>query len=84
METETMYVFVDKSGKCLDTFVTVPDDTDYHRVVANRLHSKDPLSVGDMLAFRDVLQEAGFVWGIDFYTRKVQIEDNGEQVRTKA
>ena len=53
------------------------DDCDkrYHDMVGAMLRASNngehDFSVGDMLVFRDDLQEAGFVWGIDFYARKV-------------
>lgn len=46
----------------------------YRKMVAALLKTsqdgKRTFSVGDMLAFRDDLQDAGFKWGKDFYVNK--------------
>lgn len=72
---EQLYEFVDKSGHCFDDFADIEDDTDYHKSVAALLRASDAGNrtfwVGDMFCFRDELQEAGFVWGKDFYAKKV-------------
>lgn len=73
---EIFYKFIDKTGFCFDAFAEVKDDTDYHRMVAAMLKASEggdhKFSVGDMLAFRDELFEAGFKWNIDFYMRKIE------------
>jgi len=70
------YKFVDKTGKCFQAFADIEDDTSYHRHVAGLLMASDndddcTFEVGDMCVFRDELKEAGFVWGKDFYVKKV-------------
>ncbi len=69
------YQFVDKTGTCFKAFSEVEDDTDYHRHVAGLLMwsntGEHTFEVGDMCVFRDELIEAGFVWGKDFYVKKV-------------
>ena len=70
-----MYRFIDKSGHCFEDYQEIEDDTLYHDTVGAMLRvsndGKHDFSVGDMLCFRDELQDAGFVWGVDFYVRKV-------------
>lgn len=77
-EEEYEYFFIDKSGHCFDDFANKEDDTDYHKMVASLLASRQEaghgFSVGDMLCFRDELQEDGFQWGIDFYVKKKEIK----------
>ena len=72
---EPLYKFFDKSGHCFKDYSNIEDSTDYHKIVAIMLvasHKGDKLfSVGDMLCFRDELQADGFVWGIDFFVKKV-------------
>lgn len=72
MEPEQMYQFVDRSGTCFDDFADIRDDTDYHRMVASMLSTRE-FSVGDMLTFRDELQQDGFEWGKDFYVKKIPL-----------
>ena len=43
----------------------------YRDRVGAMMRGGEQFSVGDMLAFRDDLTEAGFEWGKDFYVRKV-------------
>ncbi len=70
-DTEQLYMFVDKTGYCWDHFAKIKDDTPYHRHVAMMFRKNRYFSVGDMLAFRNVLQTDGFLWGKDFYAKKV-------------
>jgi len=78
MAEEQLYQFVDKSGKCFESFQDMGDnkfDKRYHDYIGAALrashHGEHFFIVGDMLVFRDELVEAGFKWGIDFYVRKV-------------
>lgn len=64
---EQLYQFIDKSGTCFDEFGELPDND----IIFAWLKGGRKFSVGDMMAFRDDLQEAGFVWGKDFYAKKV-------------
>lgn len=72
MKPEQMYQFVDKSGTCFDDFADIRDDTDYHRMIAAKL-SLGEFTVGDMMLFRDELQQDGFEWGIDFVVKKIPL-----------
>ena len=70
------YRFVDKTGQCFEAFSNIEDDTDYHKLIACMLmassEGEKTFEVGDMMCFRDELQDAGFKWGIDFYAKKVE------------
>jgi len=70
---EQLYQFIDKSGHCFDDFSKIKDPTVYHKFVAALLTRERDFTVGDMLCFRDELTEAGFVWGRDYYIKKVDI-----------
>ena len=80
MAEEQLYQFVDKSGKCFESFQHMGDNKSesskrYHDYIGAALrashHGEYFFTVGDTLAIRDELVEAGFKWGIDFYVRKV-------------
>lgn len=43
----------------------------YKNLIGAMLQAGREFSVGDMLAFRDDLTDAGFKWGVDFYVKKV-------------
>ena len=67
-DVETLYIFHDKTARCFPNFALIDD---YTRLVAVKyLLAQEPLSVGDMLAFRDDLVSAGYKWGTDFYVTK--------------
>ena len=72
---EQLYKFIDSSGKCFDEYAKIEDPTDYHVLVAlmlkNSQEGKKTFGVGDMLCFRDELQDAGFKWGTDFFIKKI-------------
>jgi len=63
-----LYKFIDKSGSCFDN---IPRGDTYNELLSRWLKQGRTFSVGDMLAFRDVLIEYGFKWGTDFYAIKV-------------
>ena len=75
MENEQYYLFVDKTGHCFEDFQTmkVSDEGQgrYLDSVGAWLRSGRKFTVGDMLCFRDDLEDAGFEWGVDFYVKKV-------------
>lgn len=80
---EQMYRFINKSGHCFEDYQKMGEsecDKDYHDSVGAMLRAshdgKHDFSVGDFLCFRDELQEAGFVWGVDFYAKKVHQEED--------
>ena len=83
MDYEQMYQFIDKSGTCFDDFAAIKDDTDYHKMVASMLSTKE-FSAGDMLAFRDELQADGFEWGVDFYVKKIPLGLSKRDKKRKA
>ena len=83
---EPLYRFVDKTGTCFESFQKIGkleyrDDgspcgerasNDYVGAMLRASHhDSKTFSVGDMLAFRDDLTDAGFKWGVDFYVEKV-------------
>lgn len=74
--TEQLYQFIDKSGHCFKDYQNLEDDTDYHNIVGALLRASNDgdktFTVGDMMCFRDELQEADFKWGVDFYIKKVE------------
>lgn len=76
MSKYQQYRFVDESGCCLTNFVdkAAEDDIAYNKRVASLLRRRT-VEVSDMCCFRDDLQNAGFVWGMDFYFKK---EGKGE------
>lgn len=70
---EQLYIFVDKTGKCFEEFQGMGEydgDAKYHDVIGAYLRGGKKFTVGDMLAFRDDLTNAGFEWGKDFYVKK--------------
>ncbi len=75
MEDEQYYLFVDKTGRCFESFQKKGDTDNGERVYNDYagalMRSGHKFTVGDMLCFRDDLVEAGFKWGIDFYVKKV-------------
>jgi len=74
MENEQYYLFVDKTGHCFEDFQKMGDSEcarNYNDHVGAWLRGGKKFTVGDMMAFRDDLTEAGFKWGIDFYVKKV-------------
>ena len=84
MDSEQLYVFVDKSGHCFEDFqlsagtgfgidsdIENDGERRYRDVIGAWLRSGKKFSVGDMLVFRDDLQNAGFKWGVDFYVKKI-------------
>lgn len=72
---EQLYIFVDKSGHCFEDFQDGGGENEgeqrYRDHVGAWMRSNKKFSVGDMLAFRDDLTNAGFKWGKDFYVKKV-------------
>ncbi len=79
---EQLYYFVDNSGHCFQAFQKLGEDEGdrrYHDMVGAMLRAsndnKHDFSVGDMLCFRDELQEAGFKWGPDFYVKKRSVNE---------
>ena len=75
MENEQYYLFVDKTGHCFEDFQSMKVNDDchahYNDFVGALLRGGIKFTVGDMMAFRDDLIEAGFKWGVDFYVKKV-------------
>ena len=75
MIKEQYYLFVDKTGHCFEDFqdMKVANDSHgrYNDTVGAWLRSGRQFTVGDMLAFRDDLTDAGFKWGVDFFVKKV-------------
>ena len=70
-DEEQYYLFVDKTGHCFEDFQDTGDGFGYEDIVGAWLRGGKKFTVGDMMAFRDNLTEAGFKWGIDFYVKKV-------------
>jgi len=72
---EQLYIFIDKTGHCFEDFqsLKVNDEchSHYNDCVGAMLRGGEKFTVGDMLAFKDDLVNAGFEWGTDFYVRKV-------------
>ena len=71
---EQYYLFVDKTGHCFEDFqeVGANDDTlGSNAYVGALMRGERKFTVGDMMAFRDDLTQAGFKWGVDFYVKKV-------------
>jgi len=76
---EQLYIFVDKTGHCFEDFQTMKVDDECHAQYNDYVgallrashHGEKTFIVGDMLAFRDDLINAGFKWGKDFYAKKV-------------
>ena len=75
MTDEQYYLFVDKTGHCFEDFQDIKVDNDahgrYNDIVGAWLRGGRKFTVGDMVAFRDDLTQAGFKWGVDFYVKKV-------------
>lgn len=74
---EQLYRFVDKSD-CFEKFQHIGEnagDKKYHDSVGALLRASNnrehDFCVGDAMVFRDELIDAGFVWGKDFYMKKV-------------
>lgn len=73
MIKEQLYQFVDKSG-CFERFQNSGNNIgkqNYRNVIGVWLKKDKNFTVGDMLAIRDDLENAGFKWGIDFYVKKI-------------
>jgi len=71
---EQLYIFVDVTGHCFEDFQRQGKnelERNYNDTVGRWLRSGRKFSVGDMLAFRDDLTDAGFRWSKDFYIKKV-------------
>ena len=72
---EQYYLFVDKTGHCFEDFQEKGDansgEQTYNAIIGAMLRGERKFTVGDMLAFRDDLTNAGFRWGVDFYVKKV-------------
>lgn len=74
MTDEQYYLFVDKTGYCFEDFQEQGNsecERNYNDLVGALLRGGKKFSVGDMMAFRDDLTQAGFRWGVDFYVKKV-------------
>uniref|UniRef100_A0A6M3KD98 Uncharacterized protein n=1 Tax=viral metagenome TaxID=1070528 RepID=A0A6M3KD98_9ZZZZ len=79
MENEQYYLFVDKSGHCFEDFQDMKAADDGHARYNDHVgamlrashHDGFTFCVGDMMAFKQDLLDAGFKWGIDFYVKKV-------------
>ena len=75
MEGEQYYLFVDKSGRCFEAFQKTGNlengQQGYNALVGAWLRGGRKFTVGDMMAFKQDLIDAGFKWGIDFYVKKV-------------
>lgn len=78
--SEQMYRFIDKTGHCFEDFQERDDDETgkrYNDMVGAMLRASNNgehnFTVGDMLCFKTELEEAGFVWGTDFFVRKVSL-----------
>lgn len=69
-QTSTKTKPQDEIDKLLDTDPTGFEGR-YRDHVGAMLRAGQEFEVGDMLCFRDDLQDAGFVWGKDFYVEKV-------------
>lgn len=84
--SEQLYQFIDKTGKCFEAFQKMGklEYTENGKPYGERIyndhvgallrashHDGKTFTVGDMLAFRDDLINAGFEWGKDFYIKKV-------------
>ena len=75
MTDEQHYLFVDKTGHCFEDFQKMGDSEcarSYNDLVGAWLRGGKKFIVGDMMAFRDDLTQAGFRWGIDFFAKKVE------------
>ena len=71
---EQYYLFVDKTGHCFEDFQAMGNSEchrNYNDHVGAFLRGGRKFTVGDMMAFRDDLTQAGFKWGVDFYVKKV-------------
>jgi len=71
---EQLYIFIDLSGNCFECFQGMGDNIctqKYNELVVRMFRAGKKFSVGDMLAFRDDLLNAGFEWGKDFCVNKV-------------
>ncbi|KKM02081.1 hypothetical protein LCGC14_1788030 [marine sediment metagenome] len=75
---EQMYRFIDKTGHCFEDFQTRSDDEwerKYNDMVGAMLRAsndgKHDFTVGDMMCFKDELEDAGYKWGVDFFCKKV-------------
>lgn len=75
MENEQYYLFMDKTGHCFEDFQEKGSanngERNYNDMVGAMMRGGRKFTVGDMMAFRDDLTNAGFKWGIDFYVKKV-------------
>ena len=74
MENEQYYLFVDKTGHCFEDFQEIGNSEwarNYNDLIGAMLRRGKKFTVGDMMAFRDDLKQAGFKWGVDFYVKKV-------------
>lgn len=75
---EQMYRFIDKTGHCFEDFQTRSDDEwdgEYNDTVGAMLRASNDgkldFTVGDMMCFKEELEESGNVWGTDFFVKKV-------------
>jgi len=72
---EQLYRFIDNTGHCFIDFAKIPDTIFNHKTIAALLVGSNKgwkyFTLSEMLCYRDVLFEAGFKWGKDFYVRKV-------------
>jgi len=74
MKDEQEYIFIDKTGHCFEDFQKMGNSEcarNYNDLVGAWLQGGRKFIVGDMLAFRDDLTDAGFKWGVDFYVKKI-------------
>ena len=74
---EQMYRFIDLSGHCFEDYQKIgEDDCDkrYHDGIGAHLRASNDgdhvFSIGDMMCFRDELQDVGFKFGKDFVVKK--------------
>ena len=79
MSDEQLYVFVDKTGHCFEDFQTNTEtksnsDKFYRDHVGAMMKSGCKFNVGEMMAFKDDLNNADFKWNVDFYVKKVKNE----------
>lgn len=75
MTDEQYYLFVDKTGHCFEDFQVMGDGEchrNYNDYIGALLRRGKKFTVGDMMAFRDDLTQAGFRWGVDFFVKKVE------------
>jgi len=85
---EPKYVFVDKTGRCFEDFQATKNCSEcfnnhecddcflraYNDAVGAMMRVGKNFGVGDMMVFKQDLLDAGFVWGKDFYVRKIDVQ----------